>query len=223
VDDYLSEKEQWEAIKRWLQENALWIVAGILIAAGVLGGWRWYQGHLDEIGREANAKYAAVMQALGRGDDTQAFVLLGELERGYAPSPYVDQARLAVARAFVENRQLDKAARELQDVAEHSKDPALALVARLRWARVLIAEQKADSALATLDAVKPGAFAGRWHEVRGDALYAKGDKANALKEYLSARSSDPGAAAADDSLSLKITDLSTSPAANAAPATAAVK
>jgi hypothetical protein len=32
-----------------------------------------------------------------------------------------------------------------------------------------------------------GAFAARYHEVRGDAYYAKGDKAAALGEYRSAQ------------------------------------
>lgn len=228
MDDYLSEKEQWEAIKAWLRDNGLWIIAGVAIGAAILGGWHWYQRRVDESGAQASTKYNEIMQAFGRNDASQALVSLGELERQYPASPYVDQAKLAAARSYVESNQLDKAATELQAVADHSKDSDLALVARLRLARVQIAQQKPDVALTTLNATKPGAFVSRYHEILGDAYYSKGDKTNALKEYLSAKSADLGARPGDDQLDLKITDLSASSggtptaATPSAPATAPV-
>ena len=221
MDDYLSEKEQWEAVKAWVRDNGLWIVAGVAIAAAGLSGWRWYQGHLDEVGARASAKYGDIIQAFDRADVSQAFVYLGELEREYPSTPYVDQAKLAAARSYVESNQLDKAATELQAVAEHSKDSDLALIARLRLARVQIAQQKPDVALATLNAVKPGAFASRYHEVQGDAYYAKGDKANALKEYIGAKAGDLGMGPGGNELDLKISDLSASLAATPAKPAAA--
>lgn len=208
MDDYLSEKEQWEAIKDWLRENGLWIVAGVVVGAAVLGGYRWYQGHVDQVSVQASLKYEQLLQAFGRGDRTQALVLLGELEREYSSSPYLEQARLTTARAYVESRDLDRAAKELLAVAQHSKDSELALLARLRLARVQIAQEKPDAALATLNGLQPGAFGWRYHEVRADAYYAKGDKANALKEYLSAKAQDIGSGPDGSLLDLKISDLS---------------
>jgi predicted negative regulator of RcsB-dependent stress response len=120
---------------------------------------------------------------------------------------------------YVDEAQLDHAASELAAVAEHSKDHELALVARQRLARVQIAQGKPDSALATVGAVADaGAFAARYHEVRGDAYYAKGDKAAALTEYRSAQSAGvEGTGTA--LLQLKIADLD-SGAPAAAPTTA---
>lgn len=223
MDDYLSEKEQWEAIKVWLRENGLWLIAGVLIASAILGSLRWYQDHSDKVAAEAGAEYFKMLKALDAGDRTQALVILGSLERDYSPSPYVDQAKLTAARVYVDSNELDKAAGELQSVADHSKDAELSLIARLRLARVQIAQQKPDVALATLDSLKPGAFAATYHEVRGDAYYAKGDKPTALKEYLSAKVGDFGAAAESQQLDLKISDLSAEgkPAAPAPTAAAA--
>ena len=68
-----------------------------------------------------------------------------------------------------------------------TSDPELALVARLRLARVELAQGTPDQALKTLDAVNPGAFAARYAQVRGDALLAKGDRDGALKAYREAR------------------------------------
>jgi len=208
VEEYLSEREQWDQIKAWLRDNGLWIVAGVVVGALGLGGWHWYGDHVDSIGAEASTKYTQVIEAFGKGDRTQAFVLLGELERDYSSSPYVDQGKLMAARVYVDGGDLDKAAAELQAITDHSKDTDLALIARLRLARVQIAQKKPDAALATLNGVKPGAFEPRYHEVMGDAYYAKGDKAAALKEYLSAKVGDFGDSPDSQGLDLKISDLS---------------
>jgi predicted negative regulator of RcsB-dependent stress response len=207
VDDYLSEKEQWEWVKAQVRENGPAVILAIAVALAVVLGWRWWQGHQDARQLQAGGKYVQMVQALERGDRSQALVVLGELERDYAGSPYTDQAKLLAARVYVDDGQLDRAAGELAGVAEHSRDHDLALVARLRLARVQIAQSKPDAALATLGSeAGAGAFAARYHEVRGDAYYAKGDKAAALTEYRSAQSAGEGTDAA--LLSLKIDDLS---------------
>ena len=214
MSEYLSEKEQWEQIRTWVRENGLWVVAGVALAAAGLQGWRWWQSHLDERGVRASAAYTRMIDALEKGDRTQAFVRLGELERDFPSSPYADQGKLLAARVYVEGKELDKAAHELETVMNNTKDHELSLVARMRLARVEIAQGKPDAALATLNAVEPGAFAARYHEVRGDAWYAKGDKTAALPEYRSAAGNpELGDAAL---LDLKIADL----AADAPPATA---
>ncbi len=207
MDDYLSEKEQWEWLKGQVRENAPAAVLAVVVVAAGLFGWRWWQSHQDARDLEAGGKYMQMVQSLERGDRTQSLVLLGELERDYAGSPYTDQARLLAARMYVDEAQLDHAANELGAVAEHSKDHDLALVARLRLARVQIAQGKPESALATLGTVSAaGAFAARYHEVRGDAYYAKGDKSAALSEYRSAQTA--GAEGTDTALlQLKIADL----------------
>jgi len=219
VDDYLSEKEQWEWVKEKVRENAPAVLLAIVLGAGAIFGWRWWQGHQDARRLEASAKYMQMVRSLEGADRSQALVLLGELERDYPGSSYSDQARLLAARMYVDEAQLDHAASELATVVEHSRDQELARVARERLARVQTAQGKPDSALATLGAVAdPGAFAARFHEVRGDAYYAKGDKVAALSEYRSAQTA--GAEGGDTALlQLKIADLE-SGAPKAAPTAA---
>ena len=235
LEDYLSEKEQWERVTGWLRENGVWIVAGVVVGAIGIFGWQWWDAHVDKVNGDASAKYEQMTADLGKGDRTGALILLADLERDFTSTPYVDQAKLAFARVYVESNELDKAATELQAVSQHSKDKQLALVARLRLARVQISQQKPDDALTTLDGVDPGAFEALFHEVRGDAEFAKGNKAAALTEYRTARAKDVGGGGGGGSdtslLDLKISDLvaatppssgatipTTAPASTAAPA-----
>jgi len=98
-------------------------------------------------------------------------------------------------------------------VQSSTTDPELSLVIRLRIARLQIEQHRIEDALKTLSAVTPGAFAGRFAEVRGDALRAKGDRLGALKAYREAQSSQAVQAAessAGDLLALKINELTRS-------------
>ncbi|MBV9346014.1 MAG: tetratricopeptide repeat protein [Gammaproteobacteria bacterium] len=217
MEEYLSEKEQWEWLKAQVRENALAVLGAVVVVVAGLAGWRWWQQHQDAARLAAGGKYIGMVQSLERGDRSQALVLLGELERDAPGSPYTDQAKLLAARVYVDGNELDKAARELAAVAMNSKDHELGLIARLRLARVQIAQRQPDAALSTLKESAPASFAARFHEVRGDAYFAKGDRAAALREYREAKSAPEAGAA--PLLDLKIADL----AADSAPPTAAGK
>lgn len=208
MDDYLlTEREQWDALKRWVRENGPAVIAGVAIAAIGFGGFRWWQAHQNNVNLAAGTMYVQMENAFAQGNRTQAFILLGNLERKYASSPYADQARLASAKAFVEDTELGRAADELQEVMQHSRDPILRLVARQRLARVQIAQHQPSKALATLNGADPGAMAPLYEVARGDAYYAMGDKSAALAQYRLARASDTGGQTDTALLDLKISDL----------------
>lgn len=222
MDEYLlSEKEQWEALKRWLRENGLAIVAGVAIAALGLGGYRWWQAHQDNVDLAAGAMFMQMETAFAQGNQAQAFIVIGNLERQYPSSPYADQARLASARAFVEDAQLGRAADELRTVMQHSSDSILRLIARLRLARVQIAQHQPSDALATLSGANPGALASQYAEARGDAYYAMSDKSAALAQYRLARASNAGGNTDTGLLDLKISDLAADVATPGTPKSAA--
>jgi predicted negative regulator of RcsB-dependent stress response len=217
VDDYLlSEREQWEALKRGVRDYGPAVVAGVAIAALGLGGWRWWQARQSGMDLAAGAMYVQMENAFAQNNPTQAFILLGELERRYPSSPYADQARLASARAFVQDGELGKAADELRQVMQHSPDSILRLIARLRLARVQIAQHQASDALATLNGANPGAFAPQYAVARGDAYYAMGDKSAALAQYQLAKATDTGGQTDSGLLDLEISDLSADLSAPAA-------
>ena len=208
MDDFYSEQEQWERVKTWLRENGLWLLAGVLLGVGMLVGWRWWQERVETRAQAASTQYQQVLEAFNRSDATRAFTLADQLRTDYGSSPYADQADLAAARAHVEANELPKAAERLSRVMNASKDPELRLIARLRLARVQLAQGNADLAIATLDAVADaGAFAPRFRVARGDILLQRGDKAGALKEYRGAKAADTVGVLDGPTMDLKIADL----------------
>jgi predicted negative regulator of RcsB-dependent stress response len=207
VDEYMSEKEQWEWLKGWIKENSPWILGGVGIGGLIVWGWFWWGDRTDRLALEASTKYVQIAEAVDRGDKTRAQSLTTDLEKDYGSSPYVDQAHLLLARTAVDAGELDKAAGILKGVMETTKDGQLALVARMRLARVQLAQNQPDAALATLAAVDPGAFKPRFDEVRGDVLYAKGDKPGALAAYRAAREEAVRQSGDTQLLDLKIEDL----------------
>ena len=207
MDEYLSEKEQWERVLQWLREQGPWVLVSIAVVMAGYYGWNYWHGHVEQRYVMAATRYQAVLQAFrgpdGKGDpdlDT-GLKLTDQLIKDYPSSGYADQANLFAAGALVSKHSLDQAASRLAQVMNTSKDSELALIARLRLARVQLAQNKPDEALKTLNAVEPGAFAARYSQVRGDVLLAKGDREGALKEYRAARSN------AGDTLDTGLLDL----------------
>lgn len=208
--DYLDEQEQWQQVVAWLRESGPWMLAAILVVLLAFGGWRYWQARNTRIDLAAEARYEQLLTVLDQGQLSIGTTLADKLAQDYPTTPYADQSELIAARLDVQNNRLPSAAARLTRVLQHTKDPDLKLVVRLRLARVQLGEGKPDEALRTLTdpSVKPGAFAASYAEVRGDALLAKGDRAGALQAYREARA---GADTVDAQLlDLKIDDLARS-------------
>ena len=179
----LSDNEREEQLRRWWAENWLWIVGGIALGLGLLAGWQYWQKSRLQSAEQDEAAYMAVLDSLSQNQQDAAIKKADDLRNLHPKSPYADQSDLALARALVDARKFDDAAKRLRNVADRSRDPQLRLVALSRLARVLGEQGKHDDALALLDVGKAGEFAPLFHEIRGDLYAAKGDAASARKEY----------------------------------------
>ena len=106
-------------------------------------------------------------------------------------SPYADQADLALARAAVDRRDYDEAAKRLRGrdgrLARHGAAPGRAYAARARADRAGEARRGARVARPST----AGAFAPHFHDVRGDASPRRADTAGARREYDAALAADP--------------------------------
>ena len=206
AEEYLTDDEQLEAVKRAFTEYAPWILGGIVLGVGGWFGYQQYGSHQNSVALQAAGQFNQMTVALQMNDGKKSLELAQGLIKDFPNSPYADQAQLTIARIDVESGKPADAIAPLTQVMNNSKDSELKQVARLRLARVLIDQGKPDDAIKTLAEGTPGSFAGRYHEVHGDALNAKKDIAGATAEYTQAlATSDGGADAA--LLQLKLADL----------------
>lgn len=182
MDEFLSEKEQLEIFRQWWRENGWYLVGGI--ALGVLGllGWNRYNAYVDTRAEEAAAIYIELSDAVGDDDAGNARNLLNVLREDFPGSAYTDHGGLMVALMRLDAGQVRAAIDDLQFVMDNTSDQQLALIARLRLARVLVQDEAYAEALAVLD-VAPGSFAARYNEVRGDIHAALGDTEGARAAY----------------------------------------
>ena len=77
----------------------------------------------------------------------------------------------------------------LRDVSDKSQDKELADIALLRRARLMIQQGRNDDAVKLLEPLTEGGFGAQAREIRGDALFAKGDSEGARAEYAAALAS----------------------------------
>ena len=186
VEDYLSDREQEEALRVWWRENWRWIFGGIVLGVALLFAWfRWQDYRVDK-GEDASKQYDELKAAVAARDDEKAAKELADLTSQHDSSAYAQQGRLLLAKTHADAGKYDDALKLLREAADKSKDAELATVAKLRAARVLIQLGKHDEAISSLKVDDLGSFAGVAHEIRGDAYVAKGDQNGARGEYAAA-------------------------------------
>ena len=220
MDDYLSDKEQVERLRQWWRENGWFLIGGA--ALGLLGiyGYNQFFAYQDRQSEAAAAVYAEIRQQAEGGDSAAAVARFDDMRAEFPEHAYTHQAALLLASEQIVTAP-DEAAEQLRFAMEQADDLELAMVARLRLARLLAYREQHAEALALLDVGEPGLFAGRIAEIKGDIPAARGEADAARSAYLEAMVAS-GAELLDRSyLQMKLADLpgaTPPPSADAAPA-----
>ena len=81
VDEYLSEREQAEQLRHWLAANWLWMAAGVLLVVGGWYGYRWWLSEKSEKSLAAEARFTAMLEALGQNNKAEGLKIGGEIGR----------------------------------------------------------------------------------------------------------------------------------------------
>lgn len=210
--EFLSDREQEEALRSWWRENWRWVASGIAVGFVVLAGWNYWQRQRELQGEAASQSFRELTEALAVNNKDKIDAAVKKLDTDHSGSPYTDQAHLMMAQAHVNAGRFEMAATDLKAVTEKTKDEALGRIAKIRLARVQTQLGHYDEALALLDAKDSGAFEPQIQEARGDALYGKGDTAGARAAYEAAIAAaqvvDPhGAPGGNSYLQLKLQEL----------------
>jgi len=210
MSDLYDTHEQGERVKSWLRENGSAIIMGLVLAFGLMFGFKQWQAWETSKRQQASAEYQ-VMASLIKDQNMDAAVSNYQvLKTEFPKSAYTSMAALMMAKARLVAGQDDLAATDLQFAMEHAKPDAFRLIARERLARVRLSQGKADAALKLLDeAPSEVGFESQFAEIRGDSYLAKGDTELAIDYYQAALDALEEGVGNRDFLEIKLQSLKT--------------
>lgn len=183
MDDLLSEKEQIDQIRTWWSEYGGYVIFGVAAGAMLLFGVNYYKNSKLNAQLEASALYETLTNHVVDGELDEAEVVVGELGTTYADTIYAAQSKLAIARLYMDKNRDQDAADALSEMLAGESDDAIKHVARLRLAKILLYQDKAQEVVDLLEGQDNPAFAAAYGEVLGDAYLALGRIADAQTAY----------------------------------------
>jgi predicted negative regulator of RcsB-dependent stress response len=183
VDDLQSEKEQLEEIRAWWAEYGRYIIAGVVLAVGLLFGYNQFQNSRLEAQVAASELYESLTVAVSDGSLEDAETIADELVTDYANTAYAHQSRLAMARLYMDKNRDEDAAEALRELVAMRGNRELRHIGRLRLARVLLYQDKAGEVVDLLAEQDEPAFNGLYAETLGDAYAALGRVEEATEAY----------------------------------------
>ena len=126
----------------------------------------------------------------------------------YEATIYPSQARLAMARLYMEKGRDEDAAVVLQAIVDDMPKSEVGLVARLRLSQVLLYQEKPQDVVDLLSKQADSAFSARYNEKLGDAYFDLQSYTLAEEAYLKAMTDTAQAETVDRALlQMKIDDL----------------
>lgn len=191
MEQYRTEEEQVEALKKWWDENGRSTIVAIVVALGLGFGWQGWQKYDEEQTTAASNSYQALLQQISSaepGADTSELFRQGEeIKTAYARSTYAQFAAMHMARLAVNEGDLTRAEAELRWVLGRAdKGSDTHELAQLRLARVLASGGEQEQALSILGSADVGSYQAAYAVARGDILLMLGRTEEAKAAYTSA-------------------------------------
>ena len=184
MNEYETEEQQIEALKKWWKENGTSLIVGLFVGVSGLFGWRYYVEQNNVHSVQASDLYMQVLQGTSSGDiGEQTIDIQNQLINSYSDTPYASLASLALARAEYEKDNADGAAVQLELAIKHANDEVTRQTASLRLVRVYIEQKKFDAAMDILNSTHAAAYDAQYEELKGDVYNAQGDLTQARLAY----------------------------------------
>ena len=206
MDDLQSEKEQIEEIRAWWAEYGRYVIGGIVLGAALLFGWNYYQSSHLEAQTSASELFEQLADEVNRGDLDAAESTADELANNYSNTPYAAQSKLAMAKLYMDKNRDQDAADVLTELLALPSGDSLQHVGRVRLAKILLYQDKADAVVELLEAQQSSAFKGRYSELLGDAYTQLGEFEQAGDAYRRALE-DPSQTIDRGLVQMKLLDL----------------
>jgi predicted negative regulator of RcsB-dependent stress response len=204
VEGYSSEQEQIEAIKKWWKQNGKLVILGVVLGLGILFGTRAWFDYKNSIAESASIEYEQLIEELKQKNNDAVSVRGEYIISSFPNTPYAPLA--ALAKTKVEAGDNADARTKLQWVLDHSAQPETIHTARMRLAKVMIAQGESQQAITLLDSVDPENFLAAYEEIKGDAYIALKEPSKASVAYKKALAATPSGITTQQ-LQMKLNDL----------------
>jgi predicted negative regulator of RcsB-dependent stress response len=146
----------------------------VVIAVGGLFGYNQYESSKLNAEVEASVLFETLAEHVNDGELEDAETVAVELVTDYANTAYAAQSRLAMARLYMDKNRDQDAADSLRELLEMRGNQELRNIGRVRLARVLLYQEKAQEVVDLLVNEEDEAFSGLYAEALGDAYAALG-------------------------------------------------
>lgn len=201
------DQQQLEAVKNWWKTQGKSLLLGGVLTLVGFGGYQAYTSYQLSQAESASDLYQELTQLINSPNKDSAHQLITRLTGEFSSSVYADYAHLLAARLAVEEDKLSSAQVHLDTVINTTKIENLQLIARLRLARILTAQQQADAALKLLQIENSGSFTVEFETLKGDLYISQGNTEEARKAYQKALDANQARGENPPLLELKLDNL----------------
>lgn len=205
---YTTDQQQMDQFHQWWKNNGTSTIVIFIVALSLSFGWRFWLQHQETVLTQASANYEQLLNNVVNNNNTGAIQVANTLMQDYSHTPYAPLAALMLARQFVYQGNYTDAENQLVWVMHHAHNKAIRQIARLRAARVLLAQNQPQQALLMLSKIDDNAYQPVIDEITGDCFVALGQFDRASQSYQQATTILPGYDVAQPILRMKLDNLS---------------
>ena len=169
------ENNEFDTIKLLWKKYGSKLITLICVILIIIIAWQYWQKRKVENNVQAADLYQKLSLVV-KNVSTNSDAIMSQAQNIitlYPNSIYADFARLEVAKQSVLKNNLDQATTSLNEVISNTTN--LNPIAKLRLARIEIAQNKVDDAIKTLSSIKLEGYALSKNLLLGDAYFAKND------------------------------------------------
>lgn len=184
LNQFETDEQRADALIDWLKENALFIIAVIVVTFGSIIGWDYYKSHKSNRLTTQASHYYQFEQSLDKGtinDAAYNAVMTDDNAEGFR-----DLATLQKAAFEAQNNDLNATIAELKSHVKHVKNPVMKDLYRYRLGKALYETVAYDEAMSELNQVQTESLKGLVKDLQGDVYVKQNRLDNAKVVYTEA-------------------------------------
>ncbi len=181
-DIFLTPEEQDERARKWLKDNGPALAIGIALGLGAIFGYEQYKDSVKSNAEQASALYEAALAEVADSSLSDIDAQVTELKENHASSSYAAKAALLKAKKLSIS-DLDAAYAELQWVVDNSKETGLQHTARIRQAKIKLAQDDLAQARVLASFTPTQGFESNYSEILAEVNAREGNNERARELF----------------------------------------